>query len=272
MKNILFLFLLILIIGCSNKERLQKDFHNNNEDEKVIDTIKYEPIFLNLSPKMDFYEFENKLKENDKILSNGNFSLPIDNEILEFTISKETDRIVLRYSDISSHSISSLDDFSSKFLLEKNNKKIQKFLNLFENKYANNELKNLPFQKNKDDEYINNLTSVRIVNGIKEKKLIDYNLIESNYIIYQDSIKVVAIGYTKKGSYITKNDVINSVDGPGYKDFGVTIEINYFHNSDFKQLYFQIEKDFTEFNDALFTQDSLKNIQEMNVNENKNRI
>ncbi len=103
MKNIFLLFLFLLIIGCSNKERLQKDFNNNDEDENVIDTLKYEPIFLNLSPKMDNYEFGNKLKENDKILSNGKFSIPIDNEILEFTISKETDRIVLRYSDISSH-------------------------------------------------------------------------------------------------------------------------------------------------------------------------
>ncbi len=168
--------------------------------------------------------------------------------------------------------ISSLDDFSSKFLLEKNDKKIQNFLNLFENKYANNKLKNLPFQKNKDDEYINNITSFRIVNGIKEKKLIDYNLIESNYIIYQDSIKVIAIGYTKKGGYITKNDIINSVDGAGYKDFGVIIGINYFHDSDFQQLYSQMEKDFTEFNEALFTQDSIEHIQQMNANNNKNRI
>lgn len=320
MKQTLVILIIFTFLSCNNVNKNNIPASEIHESENQLDQKKeYQPIFLNLSPKMDDLQFEEKLTSSSP---NKKITIPINNYSFEFNIKKSSNKIVLEYNDIKTliftnkfgdNAEKRYLDFIKKEPLEE--ELIESFINLFKNKYSR-QIKQLPISKNLNGEYYNNQ-----IRPWSERDLFNYGFKEENYLIFQDSIKTVLIGYTnaenprkldrKALDLITYSLEISNKESDNresikskdlydlaidYKkeleklspyqqalkntDFeeqiskskGISLEINYMHNSDFEFLKNKIYKANKEFNDKLKQKDSLLKIKKNKENRNLNEI
>ena len=255
------LFLLLFSFSCKN------EVSNDNSIDK-IEVVNYEPIFLNLSPKMEGMRFYEELNKNPSI-NNDFFYIPLNETDDSFKVSKMEDRILLEYSD--KRQLSASTNPSSVPFYQRqhihNEKTVKEFIDLFKSKYGN-PVNLLPFEQNDEGEYFNqeacwwknalNRDTRRreYANGIVNKTLWDYNFDKCSYLIFQDNSKTIMIGYENSNS----------------NDFGVELEINYFHNSDFLALQKKMEKDKSDFESAKFNIEKLKKEEQIKNEKNKEKI
>jgi len=262
MKLILpILFLMIIFFSCKN------EVNNDNSIDK-IEAVNYEPIFLNLSPKMEGMRFYEELNKNPSI-DNSFFYIPLNETSDSFKVSKMEDRILLEYSD--KRELSATNNPSSVPFYQRqhihNEKTVQEFIALFKSKYGK-PLNLLPFEHNDEGEYFNkeackwknaanrNFRKREYANGIVNKTLWDYDFDKCYYLVFQDNSKTIMIGYENSNS----------------NNFGVELEINYFHNSDFLLLQKKMEKDKSEFETAKFNMEKLKKEEQIKNEKNKEKI
>lgn len=182
-------------MSCVNDKKNDIPNSNlNNSKYQIQSEIEYEPIFLNLNPSMSDISFERKLKSS---ATNRKFILPINKNYFEFDIKKYSNRIILENNQVKTlqfpdkfgeNAESRYLDFIKKDPLEE--VLIDDFVKIFNNKYSI-KLKELPLLKNKRGEYFNNQSL-----PWAERTLRHYDFNEENYLIFQDSIKTVLIGYT----------------------------------------------------------------------------
>lgn len=254
------LFLLLFSFSCKNEV-------NNDNSIDAIEATNYEPIFLNLSPKMEGMRFYEELNKNPS-MDNGLFRIPLNEETASFKVSKMEDRIVLKYSNkiqVSANTNTATTPYWQRAYIY-NKKTVQEFVDLFKSKYGK-PVNLLPFELNDEGEYLNsesrwknalNPSSRRkeYANGIENKKLYDYGFGKYFYLIFQDNYKTIMIGY--------ENSDLNN--------FGVELEINYFHNSDFLILQKKMEKDKSEFEIAKSNIENLKKEDENKNASNREKI
>lgn len=254
------LFLLLFSFSCKNE--VKEDIPN---DEEVL-TI-YEPIFLNLSSKMEDLRFYEELNKNPSI-NDGFFYIPLNEKTASFKVSKLQDRILLEYSDkkLRTPTTNPYTLSNREQAYTTNKKTVQEFIDLFKSKYGK-PVNILPFELNDKGEYLNsesrwknalnpNSRRKEYANGIENKKLYDYGFDKYFYLIFRDSSKTIMIGYENSNS----------------DNFGIALEINYFHNSDFLALQKKMEKDKADFEYAKFNIEKLKK-EDQNTNEaNKKKI
>lgn len=255
------IFLLLFSFSCKNEV-------SNNTPIDGIKEVYYEPIFLNLSPKMEGMQFYKELNKNPSI-SNGFFYIPLNETEDSFKVSKMEDRILLEYSDKRQLSVninpSQMPFYQRAYI---NNKKtVQEFINLFKSKYGK-PVNLLPFEQDDEEGYFNreackwknalnrDTRKREYANGIVNKTLWDYGFDKCFYLIFQDNSKTVMIGY----------------ENSGLNDFGVELEINYFHNSDFLALQKKMEKDKSEFESAKFNIEKLKKEEQIKNEKNREKI
>jgi len=143
---------------------------------------------------MNDINFEKKLKSS---APNGKFLLPINKYNFEFNIKKSSNRIILEYNQIKTlqfpdkfgkNAESRYLDFIKKDPFEE--VLIDDFVKIFKNKYST-QIKGLPLLKNKRGEYFNNQPL-----PYAERTLRNYDFNQENYLIFQDSIKTILVGYT----------------------------------------------------------------------------
>jgi hypothetical protein len=259
----IWLLVIILLFSSSCK--------NENKEEGITSkniSANYEPIFLNLSPKMEEMRFYEELNKNPSI-KNGFFYIPLNEKTTSFKVSKMEDRILLEYNGKTQ--VSNSTDTANTPFWERayiNNKKtVQEFIDLFKSKYGKS-VNLLPFEQNNEREYFNreacwwknaiNQNSRRRehANGILNKTLWDYDFDKCSYLIFQDNSKTIMIGYENSNS----------------NDFGVELEINYFHNSDFEKLSRQMRKDKSDFETAKKIENKIENEEQDLLNKNKDKI
>lgn len=190
MKSTFAILLLFSFLSCVNDKK--RDIPNSNS--QIESEIEYEPIFLNLSPSMTDINFEKKLKSS---VPNGKFLIPINKYNFEFNIEKYSDRIILEYNQIKT--LQFPDKFGknaerrySDFIKKDPSEEIliDDFVKIFKKKYST-QIKELPLLKNKRGEYFNNQPL-----PWAERTLRNYDFNQENYLIFQDSIKTVLVGYT----------------------------------------------------------------------------
>ncbi len=212
---------------------------DSKENKKVVieqNDKEFKAIFIGLSPKMTDEVFLNeieKLNSNGK-LENSKFVLYVNNETLYFEIQKLSNSIRLNYSDIQSKYIPNLSyEKSDKYLNEINIKK-DNLIKIFQSKYKSNIIE-IPTDLNLDK----------------------YGLEMEKYLLFRDTDKSVLLGYTVLGSRVPspseREEYYNKLveenpDDPlaavgrfvksdiEYVDFGLEIEINYYHNEDLNSL------------------------------------
>lgn len=254
------LCLLIILFSCKNE--LKSDSSNDK-----IESINYEPIFLNLSPKMGGIRFYEELNKNPSI-DNGFFSISLNKKTVSFKVSKLQDRIFLEYNgktQVSNSTNTITTPFWKRAYLN-NKKTVQEFVDLFKSKYGR-PIDLLPFEQNNKGVYINsesrweNATNPsnrrkEYANGIENKKLYDYGFNKYFYLIFKDSSKTIMIGYENSNS----------------NDFGIEFEINYFHNSDFMALQNKMIKDKSDFESAKSKIEKLKKEEENLNRTNREKI
>ena len=226
MKRAFCILIIFLFFNCNKGERENSVF-KITESKKTIDL---KPIFLNLNPKMSDLQFEEKLSSSSP---NKKFTIPIGNYNFDFTVRKESERIILEYNDIkeivfiSTIGEKGLEQKYLKFISrdETEENLVRNFIKLFKSKYSK-QITGLPILKNQIGEYYN----IQWFSSLSEMSLLNYNFKEQNYLIFQDSQKTVIIGYTnadyprkldKKDLdlifYHTKNKTINSNDRQSIK-------------------------------------------------------
>jgi len=316
MKQTLVILIILVFFNCTNVKKNNIPTPELQKLEKQLKAkSKYQPIFLNLSPKMSDFQFEQELKKSSQ---NKKITIPINNYNFEFSIIKSSNRVILEYNDIKTliftnkygeNAEKNYLDFIKKDPFEED--LIKSFINLFKNKYSI-EIKQLPISKNQHGEYYNNQ-----IQPYSERDLYDYGFKEENYLIFKDSIKTVLIGYTNAENprkldrkdlesitYTLETSNMESTDRKSiqsrdmYKFFierqkeleklspyqqalkntnsggqiikrkGISLEINYMHNSDFEFLKNKIYKANEEFNDDLKQKDSLLKIKHKKGNSN----
>ncbi len=197
MKQTLGILLIILFFGCTNGKNNNTTNTDFQQTDKFFEQkIEYEPIFINLSPNMSDFQFEQELKRSTP---NKKFTISLNNYKFDFDITKYSNRIVLDYNDIKTliftpkfgeDAEKRYMDFINKEPIEQNEILIKKFINLFKNKYPK-QIEQLPLSKNQIGEYYNNQKG-----NFTERNLLNYKFKKENYLIFQDSIKTVIIGYT----------------------------------------------------------------------------
>lgn len=260
MKIWLLIFILVFSSSCRNENKQEVITSKNM-------STRYEPIFLNLSPKMDGMLFYEELNKNTSI-KNGFFYIPLNEKTTSFKVSKMEDRILLEYNG--KKQVSNSTDTANTPHWERayiNNKKtVREFIDLFKSKYGKS-VNLLPFELNDEGAYLNsesgwknalnsNSRRKEYINGIQNKKLYDYGFNKYFYLIFQDNSKTIMIGYENSNSNY----------------FGVELEINYFHNSDFEKLSRQIRKDKIDFETAKKIENKLENENQNILNKNKDKI
>lgn len=272
MKNIIFIISIILL-SCNNNN--SKTTINKNKN------IKYQPIFLNLSPKMSDSVFNSELRKNIEINEDEEFLLPINtnsnndknddfsenNNNIKFKVSKENKRIKLSYEYTTDIRIEFLDDYTSNYWFDKNTNLIKNFIYIFEQKYKYINQDNFPFKPNKENVYEPSLGME--VFGVKQKKLNDYGFEKQNYRIFQDSVKTILIGYESQIPYPKKEKY--SLEHP-MNTAAISLEINYMHNSDFNDLKKKIFNEKKIFDKALKKHDSIRFSKELLGRENLRKI
>src|SRR5690606_22984872 len=195
MKKTFAILLMFSFLSCVNDKKNDIPNSNlNNSNYQIESEIEYEPIFLNLSPAMSDINFEKKLKSS---APNGKFLLPINKYNFEFNIKKSSNRIILEYNQIKTlqfpdkfgkNAESRYLDFIKKDPFEE--VLIDDFVKIFKNKYST-QIKGLPLLKNKRGEYFNNQPL-----PYAKRTLRNYDFNQENYLIFQDSIKTILVGYT----------------------------------------------------------------------------
>ncbi|WP_243471287.1 hypothetical protein [Winogradskyella sp. MH6] len=197
MKQTFGILLMLIFFGCINSKENDISNPKNQKKEKQFESkIEYQPIFLNLNPNMNNSRFNEELSQS---LPNKKFVLPIDKYNFEFSVKKKSNKIVLEYNNIKTLVFTPKfgDDAENRYLkfiekepIEKNAVIIKELITLFSNKYSK-QLRELPLLKNQKGEYFNNLNGL-----LSERSIQNYDFKKENYLIFQDSIKTVIVGYT----------------------------------------------------------------------------
>tara|TARA_R110002050_G_scaffold273016_1_gene416859 strand:- start:3438 stop:4382 length:945 start_codon:yes stop_codon:yes gene_type:complete len=189
MKQTIYILIIFSFLSCNKR----KD-NSNSKKLEIKKQIEYQPIFLNLNPKMNDFQFEQNLKSS---LPDKKFILPIREYNFEFNLKKESNKIVLEYNDIETlvfmpnlggNPEKRYLNFLKKDKTEEN--LVNNFIKLFNNKYSK-KITELPILKNQLGEYCNINSS-----NWSDLSLLKYGFREENYLIFQDSIKTIIIGYT----------------------------------------------------------------------------
>lgn len=113
----------------------------------------------------------------------------------------------------------------------------------------------------------------------------DYGFERENYLIFEDSLKIILIGYTKLGEIKLSNEEVVSTLGknsPTYakrflgeessQSFGVALEVNYHHKEDFLTLLELMNKNNFELINIKKRQDSISASRQKNIKNNENKI
>lgn len=288
---------LFFIASCKDNSSIAPN------EVKSVKSSSYKSIFLDLSPAMDTATFNKRVKENPAI-QNGNFILPIGVNNLEFKISQNDDRISLNYSTIIEYSESQLNRKRSQEIIDKNEKTISDFISLFD-KYEPYFKNDLPFVKNKQNQYLDEQKSSMLrekVLDVYKPTLSNYGFYEDRYLIFQDSLKIVVVGFSNIGNIILsipeltqkieklksklKDDrntdlqlifdeaTLESRKQGAFssKNYGIGLEINYFKITDFESLVNKMLSDQQNFHRAVIKSDSIKKSQQNALEENKGKI
>lgn len=190
-----FAFLLIFaLLSCGEGKKIDIQSTDLRDSIPQIELeIDSQPIFLNLNPEMNDVKFEKNLKNS---APNRTFSIPINKYTFAFNISKSSKRIILKYDEVKilkflpkkgENAETRYLNFIKKDPVEEDI--INEFIDLFRKKYSN-EIKELPIIKNQRGEYYNQPM------GRDIRTLSYYGFIEENYLIFQDSLRTVIIGYS----------------------------------------------------------------------------
>jgi len=325
MKKVLFLFIIPCILACkydknnisnSNSGTKKVSGSNSIENQHSYKKENYKPLFLTLNPKMpnDLFQYELENLHSDK-----KFIIPINNRNLPFHIEKGENRITLKFSNIQTKNFPDKfgEDAEFRFQIFINNEKskangekmIADLIKIFQKKYPE-KIENLPLVKNKNGEYYNSLSE--IYNDLKGIQLIDFNFEKENYLIFQDSIKTVLIGFSNSelerkisdqdrklafynpSPQISENGSTRSyehikeyfrntsayqlaLDGTKFEDpitkkEGYELEINYLFNSDFKNLTDKLKKNYNRLQSKLKIKDSLADIKKTSIDQNIDQL
>ena len=313
MKRTFSILIIFLLLSCANDKKDKKSIPESKVIEKKIEPkIQHNPIFLNLSPRMDYKEYNSKIGLN-KELKKGKLTLLLDKKETEFKVHKNKDRITLKFNNVKEISVNELNESYSKYYLKENEKMLSDFLKIFEENYGKS-LSILPFRKNRNGAYFNNIHYKENIGGIKNKNLIDYGFEKINYLVFRDSVKVVFVGYDKNGKIVLSGDELMKIveNGKNRKTikksnsekslkeqlleyeksgesekkelsnrffgnttsekFGLDLEINYYHKEDFENLVKEMKKDKINFENAERRYDSIKKNEKENLIENKRKI
>lgn len=233
-KHILYTFLVFLIFSCNNSYK----------------SIEKESIFLDLSPKMNYQEFNEKLKSSTELIDDKFIIELEDNIRVKFYVTKTNDKIILKHN-------------SNKF----SNFSIDKLKSLYKKKYGE------PFTI----PHINLETYIPIKNIYlteKEKyplysidnKVSNLGFNKGSYSIFKDSIKTILIGITDRRSslFYYKNKLKHSFD--------LEVEIIYMHNSDFTKTLKQINKEKNFLDKKMKEIDSIRESKNNRIKKNKEVI
>lgn len=205
MKNkflISVLMMFLVVIGCQEPVKENKKITDNKTANKEV---SHEPVFLNLSPRLDYSDFQKKLKENPEI-ENGKFSIFLYNQIRKFDVIRESsERIVLTHETT----------ISRPKIIQNACEVIQEdFMDLFNSKYKQAKL-NLPFETDSKGVYKNHYFYNRA-----DKSLNDYNFKQNHYLLFEDNSKYIFIGFScenPEGSTIEtirQNYASNEIENP----------------------------------------------------------
>jgi hypothetical protein len=252
-------------------------------------------------------------------LSNNQFVILIDNENIPFTVEKKNNRIVLGFSNI--RTLKFPDKFGEnaevrfqKFMTNEKSKNngeriITSLINIFKKKYPKR-IERLPLVKNENGEYYNPPSF--IYNELKGIRLMDFKFEMENYIIFQDSVKTVFLGFTNLemsikisdkykslalydpspkitiGEHNPFNDAVRNYlkntsyyqlalnrskfEEPITKKEGYKLEVNYLFNSDFEILEVQIKENALELKTNLKIKDSLANAKKNSIDQNLDNL
>lgn len=189
MKQTIYILIIFSFLSCNKR----KD-NSNSKKLEIGKQIEYQPIFMNLNPKMNDFQFEQKLKSS---LPDKKFILPIKEYSFEFNLKKVSNKIVLEYNDIETlvfmPNLGGNPEKRYLKFLEKDKTEeylVNNFIKLFNNKYSK-KITELPILKNQLGEYSNIYSSTW-----SDLSFLKYGFREENYLIFQDSIKTIIIGYT----------------------------------------------------------------------------
>lgn len=275
--KIVLLFLLTFITSC-NKFSEKKD--------EIIEVQKNEPVFLNFSSNMSSESFE-KLKNkynNNGNLKYGGLEIPILSKNYIFKVIKKENSICLTYSNVVEEEIKGrMLPYLSRLYHTKNKKIIDELIRIYSKKY--NE-KNVIFPNTNK---INGIVYNNIIREEYEEKKIfrtlsDYNLNQSCYKIFNDSTKIIVLGYEIEGNIediigyelddrniltskeLEKSPLLSSetestnnfLNSKGPYKHGITVEIDYYLKKDFDILIAKMKNDSIIFR--------------KNIKENLNRI
>jgi hypothetical protein len=261
--KIILLFFLLFIISC------EKFTSNKDEITKVEES---KSVFLDFSPDMNLESFE-KLKNeynNNGILKYGGLEIPILSKNYIFKVIKKENSICLTYLNIAEEEIKVKNlPYLSRLYHKKNEKIIDELIMIYSKKY--NE-KNVIFPNTNK---INGTVYNNIIRKEYEEKeifrtLSNYNLNQSCYKIFDDSTKIIVLGYQIEGNIediigfelsdrniltakeVEKSPLLNSTTDTDInkvlnsKDlyrYGIAVEIDYFLKKDFDDLITKMKND-----------------------------
>lgn len=232
-KKITIILTYLLIASCKHSEIKPATQPPKTKSVVNSNSSVESGLFLGLDYRLTQNEFDSKLDSLEKSgrLNNGKFTIKLNETDVSFTIVK-TKKSILLYSEVTKEKeLQSVDarDFT-RLEYENFREIVEEFRDFFENKYKDYSTELLDLSKY----------------GFKQK----YNH------IYLTPSKAIIIGYT----LIPNHYDIPSTDSHK-KKFGYILEINYFHNSDFENIY----------KSAMEAKTS-KNYRIDNIPEEKNRI
>lgn len=282
-----------MFLSCLNNTKQDNDKITLDRNEV------YNPIFLNMSPKMDSIEFDSIKKENNNLID-GKFYLGLRNDNrIGFDLLKNKNRITLEFIDIVNVPLEDLNKTQSTYLIEKTNKLHQQIIDIYKDKYGE-PVRIMPNQSKYHKVYYP-ITNKFV--GIISLK--DYGFEKNKYLIFRDSIKSILIGYNEYGKIVlseneikrlkktpikktkSKNnlyrlaknaeyiserkDLINSRNEPN-QDFGIELEINYMHNEELDTIIKEIKQYKNKFEENRNKLDSLYNKENEIIKNNKSNI
>jgi len=296
MKQTIGILIILFFLSCTNSKKNKVLISDSQQSKNHLkQNVEHQTIFLNLSPKMDLNTFNSRIENNPNLYKNK-FILPLDNYKADFIISKDSNKIILSHSNVIEKSINSLNEKKSKQYSDKNKtKKISKFIEIFKNKYGNPK-SILPYHKPKKGIYLN------VTNGIineGRKSLFNFGFKLDSYLIFQDSIKTILLGYKNYDKIISsEQEVIDAINRPHknkegtldriienalkdskiqsrnkpFQKFGTELEINYMLNTDFNLIINEIIASKANYIKEKNKYDSILEVKKMKINENKNKI
>ena len=237
------IFIILIVISSVSCSDIDNQENNSNHQEKHFKTEKIkeeniilEPLFLNLSPKMNNTLFD-KLKENNNSeLINGNFIVSSNNSKLAFEIKKLDNCIKLSIIEgVKSYRYYELNSSISKIKIENNSKVIDDLVKKYSKKYNRYYgYLPLPFIKTKN-EFEKSFENLDESYKTKfSKKFWGY---KNKFIVFKDSIKTIIIQYKKVGELIYSDDELKSKIDYSKNTF---IPKDYFSNE--KDLYMELER------------------------------